>query len=130
MEREWGILISYLPCLHRGAYSLTRRKNLGGEKICINLLPPLWLAIRGKTTYLTSELGWRNGTWGEQTFIFLSQCLESRMHTFSSSFRSRLFVPKESLQLGSSGWTHSILVEGINKPKWVHSTKSLSSPPL
>lgn len=118
-----GIPISYWSCLHREAYSLTRRERYGRKKnLSINLPPPSWFAIQVKATYLIREFGWRNEAWAdEQTLFFLSRCPESRMYTFSSFFMCWLFIPIGSLQLARLGLMHLILVEGINKPKQIQS---------
>ena len=54
-------------------------------------------------------------------FFFLSRCPESRMYTFSSFFVCWLFIPVGNLQVARLGLMHLILVEGINKPKWIQS---------
>lgn len=126
-REQWGFLSpTYHVYLERSIHSQEGKSRGRKENLCINLPPPLWPAIGGKAMYLISEYWWRNGIWAnEQNFFFLSQCLESRMYTFSAFFMGRLFALARSLHRWLVwGWMHFILVAGlINKPQWGHSAK-------
>lgn len=129
MGREYWEFLSptYQVYIKRPIHS-QEGKSTGEKYLSLNLPPSWWLATGGKTTYLISEFEWRNGTWaGKRTLLFLPQCLDSRIHTFFYLLMCKLFVPARSSQLASMAWMYSILVEGIKKPKFLHSSKSFSN---